>query len=185
MESLYIFIIATIIPLLAILINKLFIDKVLNKNKRTIIFNKSGNKKDEVYVPSNFNDDEIDKKIQSSILFESDILKEIKKMIIFYPDVLVEEGNSVDFILKHDNLKIAIECKVSFNHLNPKLIEKYFNDQSDIDNLILVSMESINENIKKKIYSFSSKKNIEIIDNYKGFSDKILINEIKKDLKLV
>ncbi|MFJ1521465.1 hypothetical protein ACG59Z_16530, partial [Acinetobacter sp. ABJ_C1_1] len=116
--------------------------------------------------------------------FEDSIYKLLKKELSEYSNIIIKYGKNVDFIIEYNGKRLAVECKSSLNHLNNKQINEYFNDEKNINNLIVVSESDIKENMKDDLICKYSNlgKNFRIIDNFNKEVEKKLILEIKNIL---
>lgn len=106
---------------------------------RTIITRSRSGKVDSLTVPGDASESEITNYVITNIKLENSIAQQIRDLQKTIRNMQVHEGKFVDIIASHQGKKIAIEIKNNLDRVDIKAINRYMNEESGIDRLLIIS----------------------------------------------
>ncbi|MFV8570243.1 hypothetical protein ACNQ6O_03440 [Marinobacter sp. SBS5] len=143
----------SLISAAAFITKNLVSEKLLNfVNKEISISDKRG-KKTKFFVKFNTPDEEVFKLLDRELEFEKKVKNALNKYIRSHKeiDLNLSEESTFDFLVSSEDKKIGFEAKSSINSFKAEWIRDYFNENSEISELIMVVESEVPDNIFNEI----------------------------------
>lgn len=185
MDELFSLIAGVAIPVIAILIKKVFEQSLKNKTKDIVAINSQG-KKEHISINANASEFEVVDAVKNAMEFERDIFVALREIEKRTASLETRPGKNIDFILTYPGHKIAIEVKSSLDRLSREQVEKYLAADQGLEKVIFVSQRPASPKVFSLVNDFLNAGKISILsvtDARSGSAE--LERAIKRDLQVV
>lgn len=160
----------TLIPAISVTIKIIVIDGLLNRVKREISITDAVGKEFKIVMNATASNDDLRKAFESEVRFESEVKRHLDSFIRTHKnyDLQLSSGNKLDFLLECNSKRIGIEAKANPKQFKAKWIYEYFENNNDIDELIMIIDSKVPESFLLETSKNEIHKKIKFISSPRG-----------------
>lgn len=169
-ELLTIIVAGSLIPAISFLVKRFVVDRAFSVLENEISIKDKDGKVFKFIVNSDTSSEEVKNIFESELQFEADVKRSIDNFIRSHNkyEFILSHGKNLDFLLLHNDRKIGIEAKSNANRFKAKWISSYFEENKDIDELIMIIDSKIPEDFLKEVEKFGKNKKVKFISSPRG-----------------